>query len=105
MAVLGPQRAMSATEIVEQSSMDKVNVSRAVKGLRRAGYLRRDINGDDRRRAVLRLTDEGVKVYRALVPLVLELEADLLKGLSPEEQETLVRLMEKVRENAERLDL
>ena len=58
MAVLGPQRAMSATEIVEQSSMDKVNVSRAIKGLRRAGYLRRDINGDDRRRAVVRLTSQ-----------------------------------------------
>ncbi len=103
MAVLGPQRAMSATEIVEQSSMDKVNVSRAIKGLRRAGYLRRDINGDDRRRAVLRLTDEGVRVYRTLVPLLLELEVELLKGLSPEEQETLARLMEKVRVNAEGL--
>ncbi len=104
MAVLGPHRALSATEVVEQSSMDKVNVSRAIKGLREAGYLRRDINGDDRRRAVLRLTSAGVEVYRTLVPLVLGLEEELLRGLSAEERESLVQLMLKVRKNAERLN-
>jgi len=103
MAVLGPYRALSATEIVEQSSMDKVNVSRAIAGLRKAGLLKRDIDGDDRRRSVLRLTKRGGEVFHTLVPKVLELEDQLLAGLSPEERETLIALMERVRRNAERI--
>ncbi len=101
MVVLGPNRAMSASEIVAESSMDKVNVSRAVQRLRGAGLLKRDIDGDDRRRAVLRLTAKGVEAFRTLVPLVRQREVDLLAGLSPDERETLLRLMEKVRANAE----
>ena len=99
MAVLGTDR-ISATDIVARSSMNKVNVSRAINGLRKSGYLRRETDHRDRRRAVLRLTDEGIIVLRTLVPLVREREARLLSGLTNEERATLVRLMEKVRRNA-----
>ena len=37
MAVLGPYNSLSATQIVAQSSMDKVVVSRAIKGLQAHG--------------------------------------------------------------------
>jgi DNA-binding MarR family transcriptional regulator len=101
MAVLGPYNALSASEIVERSSMDKVNVSRAIKGLQAHGFLKRDIDGGDRRRAVLRLTDQGQKVLDILVPLVRQTEEDCLDGLSDEERATLISLMERVRMNAE----
>ena len=105
MVVLGPHRALSAGEIVERSSMDKVNVSRAIARLRKRGFLKRDIDGDDRRRSVLRLTDEGREVFHSLVPQVLDLEEKLLDGLSTGERRTLHRLMDRVRENAERLNV
>ena len=104
MAVLGSHQALSAGEIVARSSMDKVAVSRAIKRLRQAGLLKRDIDGDDRRRAVLRLTDRGAEVFGHLVPLVLELEERLLQGLSAEERATLLSLMERVRANAAALE-
>ncbi len=104
MAILGPYRALSASEIVEESSMDKVNVSRAIARLREKEFLKRDIDGDDRRRSVVRLTQRGRESYEALIPMVLEIEENLLDGLSSEERETLISLMEKVRLNAERLE-
>lgn len=100
MAVLGPHQALSAGEIVERSSMDKVTVSRAIKKLRAAGLLKRDIDGDDRRRAVLRLTAKGVATHRDLVPLVLAREEALLEGFSDSERDALLRMMERVRRNA-----
>ena len=103
MAVLGPYGVLSASEIVAQSSMDKVNVSRAIARLRKSGLLKRDIDGDDRRRSVVRLTDQGREVFRTLVPKVLELEEKLFEGLSLQERHTLIRLMAKVRANAEAL--
>jgi len=103
MAVLGPYGTLSASEIVKRSSMDKVNVSRAIKGLQKANFLKRDIDGDDKRRAVLRLTEEGRKAYSVLVPMVKELEENLLVDLDENEVKTLISLMEKVRIKAENL--
>ncbi len=103
MAVLGTHRLLSASEIVERSSMDRVAVSRAIKGLREAGLLKRDIDGDDRRRAVLRLTDEGAAVFNDLIPRVLELERRLLQGLNQEERRVLIALMQRVQANAEKI--
>ncbi len=103
MAVLGPIKALSASEIVEQSSMDKVTVSRAIKGLQTLGYLRRDVDNADKRRAVLKLTQAGKDAFSELVPLVKQVEKDCLQGLTPEEQETLISLMHQVRQNAENL--
>ncbi len=103
MAVLGTKRSLSASEIVERSSMDRVAVSRAIKGLRAAGLLKRDIDGDDRRRAVLRLTAKGVAVFEDLIPRVKELERRLLDGFSEEERTALESMMRRVRENAGRI--
>lgn len=103
MAILGPYRALSSSEIVEESSMDKVNVSRAISRLRDKSFLKRDIDGDDRRRSVLRLTEQGRAVYDTLVPKVLDVEAGLLEGLTEDERDTLVRLMDKVGANARKL--
>lgn len=100
---LGTNNVFSASEIVERSSVTKVNVSRATKSLHKRGLLKRDINGSDKRRAALRLTDEGKKIHAALVPLVTALEEELLHGLSDQEIKTLHTLMQKVRGNAERV--
>ncbi len=103
MAILGRNQALSASEIVERSSMDKVNVSRAVQSLRKKEFLRRDIDGQDRRKSVLRLTEKGLAVFNDVIPLVRDVEAALIENLSAEEQQTLLSLMEKVQKNAEAL--
>lgn len=102
MVVLKPNRIMSAGEIVEHSSMSNVDVSRAIGGLKKSGLLKRDINGEDKRRAALRLTSSGVTVFNALVPLVKELESELLNGISQNEVISFISTMAKIRTNAER---
>lgn len=103
MAVLGSNRSMSASEIVANSSMDKVTVSRAIKGLRIHGFLQRDVDGDDKRRAVLKLTPEGSLCFAKIVPRVEKLSEKCMHGLSVTEQKQLISLMERVRHNSERL--
>lgn len=101
MAVLGNHQPLSASEVVDHSSLDKVQVSRAIKGLLSAGLLERRVDGSDRRRVNLLLTDRGATVFQDLVPKVEAREREILRGLSPEEQETLKTLMARVRSNAE----
>ena len=103
MAILGSEHHLSASEIVQRASVDKVAVSRAIKGLLKAGYLRRDIDGRDKRRAVLSLTRQGRQAFEKVIPLVRQRENALLQGFSPPEKQTLLKLMQRVQSNAENL--
>lgn len=100
MAVLGNNQPLTASELVEMSSMDKVQISRAIKKLEETGLLYRQEDHEDRRRVHLTLSRRGNEIFKELVPLVKELEKDLLAGLSEDELNTLLTLMEKVRTNA-----
>jgi DNA-binding MarR family transcriptional regulator len=100
MSVLFSFEPLSAKQIVARSSMDKVKVSRAITGLQKRKYLERHIDPSDRRRVLLRLTRSGREVMRQLIPQVLEVEKQLLEGLSEDECDTLLKLMQKVSANA-----
>ncbi len=104
MAVLSSKNVLSASQIVARSSMTKVNVSRAIKSLKAQGLLKRDINGDDKRFAALRLTEQGVEVFNTLLPHILLLEEQMFKGFTPAERADLIAMMARVRRNLESPD-
>ncbi|WP_419904101.1 MarR family winged helix-turn-helix transcriptional regulator [Kiloniella sp.] len=102
MVVLGNKQPLSASEVVEYSSLDKVQVSRAIKGLLNRDFIERRVDSVDKRKVNLLLTEEGGRVLEELVPLVLKREAEILEGLNPEEKATLEGLMSRVLSNAEK---
>ena len=96
MAVLGRFPGLSAREVTERTAMDKVAVSRAVARLLERSLVKREIHGDDRRRSVLTLSADGLRVHNEVAPMVLECERQLLSPLSEEERAQLDRLIEKL---------
>lgn len=90
-AVLARFPGLSASDVAEKTAMDKVMVSRAVAGLARQGRLVRRLEVDDRRRSTLRLSAKGMAVYRAIAPVALSYERELLEGFSPKERAALDR--------------
>lgn len=96
MAVLGQQGAMSANAVISQTTMDKVRVSRAVAKLLKAGFITRESDPQDRRRAILALTPEGQEVYRQIVPLVQEVEAEIIAALTGPERAILDNALGKI---------
>ncbi len=103
MAILGPEKSLTAGEIVARSTMDKVNVSRAVKGLQAHGFLIRNIDDNDKRRSLLKLTENGATVFLELIPAVKLVEQDCLNGLNSNERDILCSLMLRVQQNAEKI--
>ena len=101
LVVLNEHRHVTAKDVVQHSSMAKVNVSRGVSDLEKRKFVQRHDDPTDRRSVLLSLTPKGKKAMTELIPIVREVERQALNGLSEEEHETLVRLMEKVRLNAE----
>lgn len=98
MAVLGRYPDLSANEVAQRTAMDKVAVSRAVARLIEAGRLQRDTHGDDRRRSVLRLSEDGYRIYDEVAPLALAFERRLLGDMSDEERAMLFRLLDRLDE-------
>ncbi|MBM3569821.1 MAG: winged helix-turn-helix transcriptional regulator [Alphaproteobacteria bacterium] len=96
MATLARFPGLSAAAVAERTAMDKVTVSRAIAGLKRAGRLGRATDGRDRRRAVLTLSPAGCSVYSRIAPFALERECRLLASLTPAERRALDRLLTKL---------
>ncbi|MEH6648846.1 MAG: MarR family transcriptional regulator [Motiliproteus sp.] len=101
MAVLGNHQPLAASDVVQRSSIDKVQVSRAIQGLLKRELLERRTDPVDRRRVSLQLTAEGQNIFNDLVPRVRDLEQQLLSCLTEAEQSTLKALMGRVRQQAE----
>jgi len=98
MAVLGRYPGLSANQVAQRTAMDKVAVSRAVARLLDAGRLLREFDDDDRRRSVLRLSEDGYAVYDQIAPLALDFERHLLGEMPAEERELLFRLLDRLDE-------
>ncbi len=94
MAVLGYRSDISAREVAERTAMDKVAISRALARLLKKGLIERSTSRHDKRQSVLRLSEDGWKIYDQVVPLALDHEKRLLAHLNAEEREWLARILD-----------
>ena len=94
MAVLAMQPELSAAQVAERTAMDKVAVSRAVSSLLVKGRIERSVSPGDRRRSILKLSAEGVNIYREVVPLALRHEQSLLDVLDSTDRVALERILD-----------
>ena len=96
LAVLGRYPDLTATELAERTAMDKVAISRAVASLVAEGRLTRKVDGDDRRRARLRLSAKGYRIYDEVAPLAMQYEQRLMAALSGEDRAILDALLSRL---------
>jgi DNA-binding MarR family transcriptional regulator len=102
-ATLGQYERRTARDIAAHGVMHKSTVSRAVASLEERGLIARRANPEDRREELLELTGEGRAIYEAVAPEALGFEARLVAVLSPSEQESLARLIDKLDRHARTL--
>jgi len=94
MAIVADEPGISAVEVAKRARMDTVAVSRAVTKLIDSGRLEREFGDADRRRSMLSLSAAGAGLYEQIAPLAINLEAELLDGLSGEETALLKKLID-----------
>jgi DNA-binding MarR family transcriptional regulator len=98
--VLAQESPLTSAEVAARTSMDKVQVSRAIAKLIATGRVARGTDPRDRRRGPLTPTPEGRAVYRRIVPLVKARERDLTSALTPAEARALDRIIDKLHRRA-----
>ena len=63
------------------------------------GYVTRAVSPRDRRARVLEITDSGREILNQVQQIALEIQDEITMGLTPDEKDTLVRLLKRVSEN------
>ncbi|RXH35329.1 MULTISPECIES: MarR family transcriptional regulator [Bradyrhizobium] len=96
LAILGVRPEIATKEIGPLTTLDKMQVSRAVQGLESRGIASRKHHAGDRRELIVALTPAGRALYRKIVPFALAREAELLGVLTAEEAKVLDRVMHKL---------
>lgn len=93
----------TAREVTALRGLSKSQVSQAVELLAAEGLLRREPDREDRRVVHLSLTEQGVPVARACQAIQAECGRHMLAGLTEEEQNQLLRLLDTVLDNGAQL--
>lgn len=96
LAVIARHQPLTATQLATLTSSDAFKVTRAIELLVRRGFIRRDVDKADRRRASLRLTAPGRKVYKDIERFVVRVERELTAALDARELATLRRSLDKL---------
>lgn len=96
----GPQRQ---TDLVRLLDSDAATMTRTVRRLEHAGFVRRRPSPSDKRAALIETTPAGQALRTAVERVWAELEAHTTADLSPEEQETALRVLERLENNLTRI--
>jgi DNA-binding MarR family transcriptional regulator len=103
LAALAEAGEMKSRDAALQATLDKMQVSRAVAGLERAGLVARSEDPADRRNRILRLSPAGRELLDELLPMVEAREAELLATLAPAERRALDAALDRLLDRVSRV--
>ena len=92
---------LSQDNLAQRAGFDKSNIARQVAVLEELGYLSRKPAVADKRVMELYPTEKTLALQPSLQAAMEQWEEKLVSGLSPEEKQTLTRLLEKLRATVE----
>jgi DNA-binding MarR family transcriptional regulator len=101
LAVIARYQPLTAKQLAMLTSSDAFKVARAIELLVRRGLIRRDVDKDDRRRASLRLTAQGRKIYNDIEKFVVRIERELTATLDARELASLRQSLDKIDQQME----
>lgn len=94
----GDLQAVNQRSIEKYLYLSNPGVSKIVGYLEKEGYVVRNPDPRDARSYILRATDEGKLFAQTLNSAILEADEAIMQPLTPEEQRTMLHLLEKVGE-------
>lgn len=95
-AALDAIRAHPGTDqarVAELIAYDRTTIGGVIERLEHKGWVRRVVSERDRRARELSLTAEGERVFAALLPVVAELQDEILQPLAASDRARLLKLV------------
>lgn len=96
LAVLNNQPGLIQSEIASITSKDRTNITRILDVLQKKNYIIRETSKKDRRSIAIRLSKNGQTLVNELLPYIEELNDSFREGISEEEFEIFLRVLDKI---------
>jgi DNA-binding MarR family transcriptional regulator len=93
--MLAPDRTLAMKDLAEQLRLTPPSVTALTRRLVQTGLVRRQTHAEDSRVVLLSLTDEGRTLLKQLYKDQLQRMELLLQGLTPEEQQLFLELLDR----------
>lgn len=93
------EKALTQVEIASKLRSDKVTAGAVIDKLIAKGLVSRERNIKDKRAYVIEITDDGLSVVKNTVEAAASVNRKALKGLSDEEVDSIVFLLNKINKN------
>jgi len=101
LAALHLKDGQTIGEVAQLAVVDRSSLGRLLDGMAKSGLVERTPLPDDRRAVLIRLSAKGRRLFEDNVPRVQQHYHKLLKGVAPEEFETLMRVLRRMKANAQ----
>lgn len=99
-----PEGVAHPGDLCSRASQSPANMSRICDALVERGLITRVLSAQDRRRMVLRMTEEGEELVRELLPKMFAPLRGMLAGFPESDQRQLITYLKRLHQNLERMD-
>jgi DNA-binding MarR family transcriptional regulator len=98
LSVLKDYPGIDQVTLAGMIAYDRVTIGGVIDRLEQKDYLTRTISPRDRRARELHITDEGLAVQRAILPIVRQAQEVMLAGLGEEERAAFMSMLNRLTE-------
>lgn len=98
----GNTDGINPTALSHFQNVKKNTISSLLRGLEESGYVERNLDPNDKRVFLIRITDKGRKMMETVGPQRLTMMNDLASDLTDEEKTQLISLLEKLRKSMQK---
>ncbi len=102
--ILRSMSTATMSQIVQESRLDKAQISRSIKALVEKGYIASAQDDQDQRRQLLSATAKGRAIKDKILPIMIRRQEAMTEGLSDEDIKTFLRILDHLDETATRRD-
>jgi DNA-binding MarR family transcriptional regulator len=99
LAILSNHEGLSQSQISDELEIEKSTTGRLIDQVERSGWIERRPIPGDRRLWGIHLTDQARQLITEVESVVLNTRAEMLRGLSVEQQQTLSEMLQMVKVN------
>ena len=105
MALLSSGEVLQSSELALRAELNRSATSKAVTTMVKKGLVERRVLPGNRRITQLQLSEAGRRLYDEILPLVEEVNRELMAQLAPDEIESLDSMIERMQQQADEMAL
>ena len=100
--LLGLDEKLNNEAIAKRMELSPSRLTRVIDGLVKKGYMKREINKEDRRNLMIRFSTRGKNLSNKLNNAFIKIHSDILKEIKSSQHESLIKAMSKLNSAIER---